>query len=136
MEKTMKFSKQTKSAIYREARRKVGGFGMWLEVQERYIPGEPSSYYTNRLRKDDDDSDLSDFIHWNDFCDHDFEMINGHTLIDVPVHDKEELLDNLLCLINDRGELIRSFTVFEACGPDNHKTTNEFLKQYEQTKNI
>lgn len=123
----MKFNKKTKSAIYQECRKRVGGFGMWLEIQER-ITFKNDEYYTNRLRSGDNDSDLYDFIHWNDFCDTDFEMINGHTLLDIPVHDTEQLLENLMVLINNKGELIRSFTTFELI----QKETQEFLKNYEE----
>jgi len=128
----MKFSKKTKSAIWQEARRKVGGFGMWVEVQLRFH-FSTDDYYTNRLCKgDDDDSDLSGFIEWSDFCDFDFEMINGFTLLDCPVHNQDELLDNLLVLLNDKGKLIRSFTVNEACNPYYSKETEAFLNQYKE----
>lgn len=125
----MKFKQSTKSAIWQEARKKVGGFGMWLEVQLR-VRFDTGEYYTNRLIRTDDDSDLSDFIHWNDFTKYDFEMINGYTLLDIPVHDKDELLDNLLVLLNDKGELIRSFTITEACSPESYRRSEEFLSKY------
>ena len=123
----MKFNKKTKSAIWHEAKDKIGGFGMWLEAGERQTFAD-DVYYTNRLRKDDEETDLWDFIHWNDFCDFDFELINGHTLIDFYVHDKDWLVDNLLILLNEKGEIIKSFTITEAVQKESH----EFLKQYEE----
>ena len=131
---TVKFNAKTKSAIWQEARKKVGGFGMWIEVGTRYISPTsiPGNYYTNRLKKGDDDGDLDDFINWRSFCTYNFELINDHTLLDIYVHDREQLIDNLMVLLDKDGNLIKSWTINECCSPKGSIAFKEFISKYEE----
>lgn len=123
--KTVKFSRETKSRIFQEARRRVGGFGMWIEIGERFNMNT-NEIYTNRLLKLDEESDLSDFISWSDFCKVNFTLVNGHTMLDIYVHDSEELKDNMEVLLDENGKLIKSWVVGE------YKERDDFVKNYRE----
>lgn len=83
--------------IRQHARDIIGGFGMRLELAERWNGEKGGDTYFNCLTPGDDDGgDLYDTVPFKTLHRLSFEPVNGRVLLDFYVYDTEQLRSNLM----------------------------------------
>lgn len=107
---TIKLTPALCTEIRQHARNFIGGFGMWLELGERFNTESSSihdTYFNCYTPGDREDGDLADHVPWNGVKGLEIPTVEvdgeERVLLDFYVHDSEELIDNLLVEITIDG---------------------------------